>query len=383
MNEEKSTGSPVRKWAPVIVVVLLAAVVGLYWFAVLLPGPNAATVPENSADGSFGKGDDTSPDGTSCDHIYNLEEASRNNFAPPTVVDVNEANGNLLVRGPEPLIVRDGTNNNQGCKNKADWQFAYDNLGSMIVAEKGITPSYFTPGKTAALSAQMQNFNLADYAIIDVNLLNQGTNRDFFDVEAAAFGQKYSRCSGSLVDTTVRGQPGNLIWSSVGACSDWKSCEISIKRDDGDVCSFNNLTSMVSSLMAEKDPSGKKRLIYIHCSHGADRTGVTVMAYLMNAYGMNYDTAKKYTDNLGQDNPSSTNPPTKAHPVKDNYITLIQQYCQEKGLCKSGAAAAETPASVPVVTTAVPTTTMPVKTAVPTQTPVTRYNPASSGSGTI
>jgi hypothetical protein len=379
MNEENTKRSPLRIWPAVIVLVLLAAVVGFY-YVVMLPSQGPGPAPTNSAGPAPEGHSDVSPDGTNCHNVYNLQEENRDSIAAPTIVDINEATGNLLVRGPLPLIVRDGTGNTNGCRNKADWTFAYDNLNGMLKNVKDVSPAYFSSGKAAALRAQMQSFDIADYHVIDISLLNTADNAAYVDIEKAAFGQQYSRCAQPVVPGTLHGQPANLIWSSVGACSDDASCQNVLNQDSDVLCSYNNLMDEINTLMTQKDPSGKKVLIYVHCTHGADRTGIVTMGYLMKDLGLGYTDALLYTDNLGQK--TDNNP----HNLAGTYLTMAQAYCKEIG-CQTTAGAAATPgatpAPAPVVTTIVPVATLPVHTPVPTQTPVTRYNPAGSGGPAI
>lgn len=378
MNEEKPMGNPVRKWAPVFVLVLLAAVVGLWYCAFFLPISDPGQAPLNEDDMAPMGHSDSSPDGTNCHNVNNLQEENRDSLAAPTVVDLNEANGNLLVRGPLPLIVRDGVGKEGGCKNKSDWQFAYDNLNVMLKNVKDVSPAYFSTGKSAALRAQMQEFELGDYHVIVVSLLNTADNTNYVDIEKAAFGQKFSRCSAPVVEGTLRGQPANLIWSSVGACSDDASCKNVLESDSDVLCSYNNLMDEISTLMKEKDPSGKKRLIYIHCTHGADRTGIVTMGYLMKELGLGYTDALTYTNNLGQ----KTTP--HPHNLVETYLTMAKAYCKEiGGSCPAGAGAVVTAPANPGVTTIVPMTTLPVVTTASLQTPVTHYNPQNSGGSTF
>ncbi len=378
MNEEKPTGNPVRKWAPVIVLVLVAAVAGVWYFTCFLPSSDIGQAPLNEDVMAPMGHSDSSPDGTNCHNVNNLQEENRDNLAAPTIVDMNEANGNLLVRGSLPLIVRDGIGKEGGCKNKSDWQFAYDNLNVMLKNVKDVSPAYFSSEKSAALRAQMQEFELGDYHVIVVSLLNTADNTNYVDVEKAAFGQKFSRCSAPVVEGTLRGQPANLIWSSVGACSDDASCKNVLESDSDVLCSYKNLMDEISTLMKERDPSGKKRLIYVHCTHGADRTGIVTMGYLMKDLGLGYSDALTYTNNLGQ----KTTP--HPHPLVETYLTMAKAYCKEiGGACPTNAGAVVTAPANPGVTTIVPVTTMPVVTTAPAQTPVTHYNPQNSGGSTF
>jgi hypothetical protein len=389
MSGAQSEKSPLTR---LVVFVVCIAIAGIICAAVLfgtgspLPPQDSTQPPENSADPSvMGQKGDVSPDGTNCKGVYNLEEASRQYFAAPTVVDVNEANGNLLVRGPLPLVIRDGSDPANGCRNKSDWLFAYDNLGAMIKKEKDVVPVYLPDSKKTFLIGEMQSFELADYHVIVISLLNHADNTNYFDIENAAFGGKFSQCTQPVQEGSLKGQPATLIWSSVEGCADnYGVCNRLLNKDDenGGTCSYKDLIARMNALMAEKDPSGKKRLIYYHCTHGVDRTGMVTMGYLMKAANLNYPDALKYTTYLGQED----NPKNKSYLPKDTLQRLATYYCNAIGGSRcpgnAGVSAGTTTGVLTPVPTPIPSAApLPTGTLVPTQTPVSNkpYNPAGSG----
>jgi hypothetical protein len=389
MSGLQSEKTPLTRLVLVVAGIAIAATMCamvLYGIGSPLPPQDSPQPPENSAEQAImGQKGDVSPDGTNCKGVYNLEETSRQYFAAPTVVDVNEANGNLLVRGPPPLIIRDGSDPANGCRNKSDWQFAYDNLNTMIKKEKDVVPVYLPGSKKTFLTGEMQAFDMADYHVIVISLLNHADNTNYFNIENAVFGGKFSQCTRPVQEGTLRGQPATLIWSSVEGCpDDYGVCKRLLTTDDdgsSGTCSYKDLITRMNTLMAEKDPSGKKRLIYYHCTHGSDRTGMVTMGYLMNATQLNYPDALKYTTNLGQESPV-----IKPHQPKDTLQRLATYYCNAIGGSQCPGNAGVSAGTTTGVITPVPTPTpsaipLPVQTIVPTQTPVSDkpYNPAGSG----
>ena len=331
----------------------------------------------------------TAPDGTCCFNRFNLEEANRVQLAAPTVVDYSESNGNLLVRGPMPLIIQDGKGNDptkSRCKNLSDWSFAYSELNTMIKNQNTVAPVYFSDSKEAAMKADLKDFNLDDYQLIVVSLLDHGDiNPTYFSIEQRDFGGSFSSCSGQLKDGIIHGQKGNLIWSTVGFCNGGndQNCQDLLNSDSDTSCSYANLIDELSAMMAKKDPSGKKLLIYYHCVLGTDRTGGVTIGYLQKTNPkMSFSDAVTYATYLGKE---SGEPPWLPNIASRN---LANAYCQKMGgLCQvqentrvylpgrdthshlpgQEDATIETPAP-----TAVP---LPVQTPVPVQ----RYNPAKSG----
>lgn len=328
----------------------------------------------------------TAPDGTCCLKIYNLQETNRAQLAGPVIVDYNEKTGNLLVRGPLPLIVRNGNGQAGNCMDQADWRFAYDEMNTMMQNKKSSSaPAYFPDSKKAALLHDMQDFRLDDYQIIDVSLLDHGEiNSLEFGSLLKEFGNVSSTCSAPLAEGTIHGQTGNLISSAFAFCPEIdKSCKDSIDKDVGDTCSFANRIDQLTMLMNEKDPTGKKRLIYYHCVLGSDRTGSVTIGYLQKTVpSLSFIHGYKYAEYLGKESQGGDAvwPP---NPAAKNAALA---YCQAIGAdCTTEEAArillpgSDTHTHLPGQEDPV-VTPVPTAVPVPVQTPVPMapYNPARS-----
>ena len=388
-------------WGLAILLVLIATglLIGTYFLLGVLSSyqDSAIQPPTNDMEFTTGAGycanNDLAADGTTCCYNrFNLQEENRDTLVPPTVVDINEATGNLLVRGPMPLTIRNGPGNppqTYGCKNHDDWSFATANLNGMIAQEKSFVPVYFTPGKSSALTTGMKNFNLSDYQLIVVSLVDNGdVDSQYLSIEQRDFGGASSQCSATLVPGTIAGQSGNIVISTTGFCNANDpadaQCQVRLTTDADGFCSYGNLISQIDTLMKEKDASGKKRLIYFHCVLGNDRTGGVTMGYLMKAFGLSYADAETYATNLGD-------PTGRAHQPNAASRTLALAYCQLiKGSCPahiSSMTAASTPAATAIPTTISPVmpttlvTPQPTGTIAPAQTavPSGHYNPDTAG----
>jgi hypothetical protein len=383
--------------AALLIIIAIGLLCGAYALLGILAGGQEMIprAPENDMEFPAGAGycanNDYANDGTTCCYNrFNLQEENRNAMAPPTVVDINEATGNLLVRGPMPLLIRTGAGNppqTLGCKNHDDWSFALANLNEMIAAEKSFVPSYFAPAKGTVLKNDLENFNISDYQLIVISLVDNGdVDSKYLSIEQRDFGGAVSQCSATLVPGTIDGQPGNMVISTTGFCDgsdpSGAQCQIRLTKDADGYCSYANLIGQIEFLMNEKDPSGKKRLIYFHCVLGNDRTGGVTMGYLMKTVGLSYADAETAATNLGD-------PAGRAHQPNAASRTLALAYCQQiegtcpahiSGLTVEGTGAATTVSTplptitpTPLVLPQQTITTAPAQTAVPAG----HYNPDS------
>jgi PGF-pre-PGF domain-containing protein len=279
---------------------------------------------------------DRAPDGTCCFNRFNLEAANALNppdapkIHPPTIVDINVTTGNLLVRGPLPLMIRNGSGNDMKsspCMNYTDWHFAYDELNTTI-RNSLFKPAYFTPQQREELDQILGTFNLSDYELVVISLIdNNWPDSVYLSVEIREFGGKCSNCSANLIPGTIRGTRGYLIWSPIGFCDKGEAdqtCRNLLFNGTDDYCSYYKLIGQISSLMQETSTSGKKRLIYYHCVLGTDRTGGVTIGYLLKNYPekISYLQAVTYAQFMG-----NTRAPPKYSPPNQGSLDLAHAYC--------------------------------------------------------
>ncbi len=193
------------------------------------------------------------------------------------LVDTHE-NGNLLVRGNLPMITNDASDT---CLPILDRTFAYASID-------------------AKMKTLLGDFNLDDYEIIDVTLIDNQSDRNQFTAEMNAFGLASIPCGSEWppynnscawdpeqVFATVlpSGQrPWGLIWWPIYACGT-TPCNDTDTQIGLINFKFNDLPGHLSALLAgaPSPESGKsKRLIYFHCMQGADRTGALHAVYLLD-----------------------------------------------------------------------------------------------------
>lgn len=292
---------------------------------------------------------DAAPDGTCCWARFNLNLSNIWPLdapmlkGPPSIVDINPDNGNLLIRGALPLVIRDGPGNsckNSPCMNHSDWHFAYDELNTILISRSMTSqyrPEYFTDAQDERLKQDLRTFNLSDYELIVISFIDdKDADRSSLEAEIREFGGNFSNCSGNLSPGTIRGEQGYLIWSPVGFCDSGEltqDCQEKLYNGTTingmtEYCSYYQLIDQISLLMQE--PSQKKRLIYYHCVLGKDRTGGVTLGYLLSKYpDMTYCDALTYTRYMGK-----TSGPTNYDDPNKGSLNLASAYCNAtRGNC--------------------------------------------------
>ncbi len=326
-----------------------------------------------------------------CFNLYNLQHENKEQLYGPVVVDINESTGNMLVRGPLPLTVRTNKGQSGGCLNFSDWSFAYAEFNATMPLKNPNPPGYFTTdGKQKAFRAAMQDFNLDDYEIVDISLLD---HKDYNTIEFGAlardFGGITTNCNATPAETTLHGHTASLVSSTFVFCPTQgpdDTCRNAINNDDAvaGTCSFSGRIDQIIALMAqERGPSDKKLLIYYHCVLGSDRTGSVTIGYLQKTRpDMSFAHAMKYA--LYQGRESSNGGPTSNVNIGANlsaqlYCASIGADCSMKEAPRIFLPGSDTHSHLPGQEDAIAT---PVPTAVPVvvQTPVDigRYNPSKN-----
>lgn len=240
----------------------------------------------------------------------------RTQFDPSRVaiVDENASYGNLLIRGNFPL----------NCENPR--AFAYNQLEMKMKQLKGAS------------------FNLGEYEIILVTLINNAGNVNDLQAEERVLGLNPAaiNCQNQYQDGTpdlyrclndYRAKPYSnvnpaqpphqLYWWPLWICGA-DNCTV---LDTYSACKFNELPQHLNTLLNSLPSSttGKtKRLIYFHCEHGCDRTGVVHAAYIMLkdkiSKKLNLANAIDLAGSAISDGSSC---------MKGGYIGLLKKYCSD------------------------------------------------------
>ncbi len=286
-------------------------------------------------------GDNNATDNTYCQNRYNLDFSTRNNISVPTIVDIDIATGNLLVRGQVPLNLRDAPDNAHGCRMHDDWYYAYDGMNALMQDKRSFVPAYFTSdnyrndAKAAAIRRAMADFSLDQYEVIDISLLtHQGNDIQEFGPISQAFGNGYSLCTGPLKNSPFHGRNGSAVWSDVHFCPPGlaidAACTQSMTEDgvSADSCAYASRIGQIIALLAgEGQAPGTKRLIYYHCSQGSDRTGAITMSYLQKTIpSMSFVDARHYAEYLGREGNDGSR-----WPVSNGCDTAALAYCEHIG----------------------------------------------------
>lgn len=209
------------------------------------------------------------------------------NSAYTGIVDYNTTTGNLLVRGNLPLY----PDMNPPPPPAPPYYFAYTELSSAISSLLQQAPaSGVVPANVA------QNFNLSNYQLLVISLLdNQGDANDL-EIEVGTFSGDFSTLptqwptylSPAWIPTTILGngslQTGLTTTQSSGCQLVWWPFD-PLLNELSSGFQFDNLITFANTQLTTQAPSGSTgTVVYVHCDSGVNRTGAFTTAYLLQ-YG--------------------------------------------------------------------------------------------------
>ncbi len=262
-------------------------------------------------------------------HIILSPQYHAPEFDPKRLAVVDSFNNNLLVRGNFPFVKKTG---NIACHPDFPEQehcFALSEL-------------------TSRMKELIKDFDIDQYEIIDVSLIdNQGTideltaeaNAIGLGIEGIACGSHnywppYQGCEWdpkTIYNSTSSGnKPWGLVWWPVYACNRPDPCN----KGDTDTglhkFHFFDASQFLRELLTTSSDSGKNRLIYFHCVQGTDRTGSLHITYLIdNNPKMTFEEAiRRATIGARQGSDDQQLDPPLVPMC--TYVGLAYRYCQEK-----------------------------------------------------
>lgn len=216
-------------------------------------------------------------------------------FIPGRAAVVDTVGTSFLIRGSEPL-------------NSAN-QFAYMELAQAV-------PQVNFHGKT----------------FVDVCLIDNVGERPDWQIEMTSYGQDpawYPQRNwppytfqpdwepavplGVTLNCDAGSLPGSLVWWPIEGFGRFTDPKVYLTSPGWD---FSGLVQCLNNLLKTADT-----ILYVHCELGTDRTGATVMGYLMKWKGMTYHEAKAA---------ASTGAPEIKCP-DENYLNLAKAYAKTIG----------------------------------------------------
>lgn len=246
-------------------------------------------------------------------------------FDPTTigVLDFDSNTKNLLIRGNMPL---------QGPDDPSPSYFAYGALSDAICP---------------LVNPLVSNFDLKDYYLVDVSLIdNQGDLIDL-NAEFACFSVVPSdvftfppridwpnawppyleiknwapttQFGTQVMASSTVSYPGSLIWWPVQSCESSANCESNVVSSGYD---FVGLVAQIKTLMNTAGSSPK--LIYIHCNSGVNRTGAANVSYFLTYGSSIYSSGKPMTLKESYEKADSLGPRQTPGPGDEQ---LVQAYC--------------------------------------------------------
>ncbi|MHB8772648.1 MAG: protein-tyrosine phosphatase family protein [Syntrophales bacterium] len=265
------------------------------------------------------------------------------NFDPAmlALVDRHPGTGNILVRGNMPVFTlvdgkRDGAHVEFDKR-----QLTYDELNS-------------------ALNGKIPGFDLSEHRLIDISMIDDAhAGRDTFIPEVKSFGLtvcdfndgyenracwppkpdcspawEWGKLWGSgKVETQPEPKPdGQFVWWPTSACdrqpgddiNNTECANISLDRllyREG--WNFSGLVDFLYEQMKVRAEGDKRKVLYIHCSWGKDRTGSLAAAYLLKKAKEEKD-AQLTLNKAIQAGKDAVNVVPN-----DGYLRLTVAYCKE------------------------------------------------------
>jgi len=248
------------------------------------------------------------------------------------IIDYNATTGNLLVRGNLPLYQPPST----PPAPPYPYYFAYDDLNlaiSTLLQQK--------PANTVVPSSVATNFDLADYQLLVISLLDNQSSNDSVDleIETGNFGANFSNLPTqwptynppAWAPTTILGT-GSLeigVSSSGTTVSQSSGCQLvwwpfdSGFNELSSGFQFDGLVNYASTQLATQAPSGLTgTVIYVHCDSGVNRTGAFTTAYLLQ-YGSSVYPLPPPAPTLTNALITAGNMPQNSLPDPDFYPMLV------------------------------------------------------------
>lgn len=218
-------------------------------------------------------------------------------FDPTRVATVDSVNGSVLVRGPFPIT--------------SDGSFAYSGILQRIGASSSFS------------------------SIVCISLIDCTGEHDMLKAEAEAFGlpdlwtppywppfTQPDYDSRKVHGDTVLAEngeryPGGLIW--------WPIEGLAAGQDPAQMMgwpgyNFSGLVNYVRELVSAPG----SRIIYFHCSLGADRTGAVEGGYAMRYMGMDFSKALDFTSRS-----------TPAGSPNEDYVRLLEEFWLQEAVRRS------------------------------------------------
>ncbi len=223
-------------------------------------------------------------------------------YDPTRTFVVDSAATNYLVRGNEPLL-SDGKT------------FAYDELNTQLQNGSSTGSGGLPPTGIGG------TFDLTDYSLVDVSVIDDNAEGPLLTAEFTAYGQDFESLFPApnwppvfhgidvtkQYGTAVSGHPGSIVWYPVQGCTDLSNCE----QVEPPQFNFIGMIDFLRGLLE----NSTKTVIYFHCEHGHDRTSAVAGSYEMKYKGKTLQQVRDEGCTI------------MGHAWESAYLPLIEYYC--------------------------------------------------------